>query len=313
MFAALNPSHPHAALLLASMLVTGCATVPIASAPGTLLRDCPDCPELVIVPAGRFLMGSAPDEVGRFEDEGPVHEVNIARPLAVMRSPVTIAEFERFARATRFTPTGGCNVWDEKGDWQKVEARSWRDPGFAQGADYPVVCISWNEGQAYAKWLSSRTGQAYRFLTESEFEYAARAGATTPFPWGKGGENFCTFANGFDRSAVRGHPNWGTPACDDGFAFTAPVGRFGSNAFGLTGMTGNAFQWVEDCFVAGGYAGAPADGSARQASPCKARAIRGGSWANGPRGLRLAMRDRDPPDSRYANISIRLAREMNPH
>lgn len=255
-------------------------------------------------------MGSPPTESGRFDDEGPVHEVAIARPLAVMRAPVTVAQFERFASATALSPRGDCNVWNEKGDWHKVEARNWRDPGFLQKDNHPVVCISWDEGQAFANWLSARTGRRYRFLSEAEFEYVARAGTSLAYPWGADGERFCAYGNGFDQTAARGHADWEAPACDDGFAFTAPVDRFPPNKFGLFGMTGNAFQWVEDCFVPGGYAGAPADGGARQASPCKARAIRGGSWANGPRGLRLAMRDRDPQDSRYANISIRLVREI---
>lgn len=257
-------------------------------------------------------MGSPANEPGRFDDEGPVHEVTIARSLAVMRAPVTVAQFDRFARATGFSPAGGCNVWNEKGDWHKVEARTWRDPGFLQHDNHPVVCISWDEGKAFAKWLSARTGQSYRFLTEAEFEYFARAGTSLAYPWGVDGERFCAYANGFDQTAARGHEDWGAPTCDDGFAFTAPVDRFPPNKFGLSGVNGNAFQWVEDCFVPGGYVGAPTDGAARQASPCKARAIRGGSWANGPRGLRLAMRDRDPPNSRYANISLRLVREIAP-
>ena len=257
-------------------------------------------------------MGSPANEIGRFDDEGPVHEVTIARSLAVMRMPVTVAQFDRFARATGFSPAGGCSVWNEKADWHKVEARNWREPGFPQHDDYPVVCISWDEGKAFANWLSARTGQTYRFPTEAEFEYMARAGTVLAYPWGADGEKFCAHANGFDQTAVLGHPDWGAPTCDDGFAFTAPVDRFGPNKFGLSGMTGNAFQWVEDCFFPGGYAGAPIDGAARQATPCKARAIRGGSWANGPRGLRLAMRDRDPQDSRYANISLRLVRELVP-
>jgi formylglycine-generating enzyme required for sulfatase activity len=310
----MNRAGPFTVILLAPLVAVlalgGCATVAGPPAPGTVFRDCQDCPDLIVVPAGRFPMGSPPTEPGRFEDEGPVHEVSIARPLAVMRAPVTVGQYARFAYATGLSPRGGCNVWNEQGDWHKVETRTWRDPGFPQRDDHPVVCVSWDEGQAFADWLSARTGQTYRFLSEAEFEYLTRAGTTFAYPWGADGENFCAYANGFDRTAARGHTDWGTPACDDGYAFTAPVDRFAPNGFGLHGMTGNAFQWVEDCFVPGGYAGAPADGTARQADPCKARAIRGGSWANGPRGLRAAMRDRDPPGSRYANISIRLVREI---
>jgi formylglycine-generating enzyme required for sulfatase activity len=298
--------------LLGACALAGCATVGVAPAPGVVFRDCRDCPDLVVVPPGRFMMGSPASEAGRFDDEGPVREVTIARALAVMRTPVTVAQFARFARSSGFSPPDGCNVWNDKGDWQKVAARNWRDPGFAQASDHPIVCISWDEGQAFARWLSARTGQSYRFLTEAEFEYVARAGTSTAYHWGSDGENFCSFANGFDQTAARGHEDWGKPACDDGFAFTAPAERFKPNTFGLYGVVGNVFQWVEDCFVPGGYTDAPADGSSRATSECKTRAIRGGSWANGPRGLRSAMRDRDPQDSRYANISIRLVREIVP-
>ena len=265
---------------------------------------------MVAVPAGTFAMGSPADEPGRFDDEGPVHDVTIPRPFAVTRTPITVGQFARFARATGFTPGGGCNVWNENGEWSLRTDRNWNDPGFVQGDDYPVVCVSWEEAKAYARWISERSGYRYRLLAEPEFEYSARAGVAEPFPWGTVADRFCEFANGFDQSALRGRTGWGTAACDDGYAYTAPVERFPANRFGLVGMTGNAFQWVEDCFVDGGYGNLPAKTAVRPDQGCKARVIRGGSWANSPRGLRLAMRDRDPQSSRYANISIRLARDL---
>ena len=153
--------------------------------------------------------------------------------------------------------------------------------------------MSWDDAQAYVAFLSARTGRTYRLPSESEFEYAARAGAATTFPWGDEAGDVCAHANGFDFAAKRNHPDWTSLECHDGFAFTAPVRTFPANAFGLYGMTGNVFQWTEDCFH-DSYEGAPADGSAWTSPNCSVCAIRGGSWLNGARGLRAAMRDRDP-------------------
>ena len=300
-------------LMLAAALVasaSACATGQRPDRASGIFADCADCPDLVVVPAGTFSMGAPLSETGRFEDEGPVHPVVIARDLAVMRTPVTVAQFARYAKETGRTPAAGCNAWDAEGEWRMAPALSWQAPGFPQGPNHPVVCVSWEEGQQFANWLSAKTGRRYRFLSEAEFEYVARAGSVAAYPWGADGSRFCSHANGFDQVAARANPKWGKADCDDGHAFTSPVGSFPANAFGLLDTTGNAFQWVEDCFVKGGYEGAPADGSARKEPNCRIRAIRGGAWTNGPRGLRSAMRDRDPQDSRYNNISLRLARDL---
>ena len=296
--------------VLAALVVAGCVTAP-SHTPGTQFRDCRNCPEMAIIPPGTFVMGSPESEAGRFDDEGPAHQVTIARPIAVMRKPVTVAEFRRFADQTAFTASGPCNHWNAEGNWEASPRLDWRDPGFEQTGSDPVVCISWRDAQLYAEWVSAKAGHRYRLLSEAEFEYATRAGSMAAYPWGQSGEIFCRYANGFDRTAGRLHPDWGDQSCDDGYPFTSPVGSFPPNGFGLLDMTGNAFQWVEDCFVDGGYRAAPSDGSAVAPTRCKARVIRGGSWTNGPRGLRSAMRDRDPEDSRYSNITIRLARDLD--
>lgn len=296
------------ALILAAL--TSCVGIRSdASSKG--FRDCADCPDLTVIPAGGAVVGSTDSEAGRFPDEGPTHTLTIARSFAMMTKPLTVAEFGQFARETGFTPSGPCNHWDEKGEWKSSATLNWSQPGFPQSPMHPVVCVSWRDGQRYAQWLSGKTGERYRYLSEGEFEYARRAGSSSAFPWGSSGDTFCSFANGFDKSAGRLHPDWGEQPCDDGFAFTSPIGSFPANRFGLLDMSGNAFQWVQDCFVEGGYADAPTDGSAVERTPCVVRVIRGGSWTNGPRGLRSAMRDRDPEDSRYSNIGIRLARELD--
>ena len=305
--------HYRLALAVASLfgaVLAGCGGGPTHRPAGSSFRDCDECPTMVVIPAGSFLMGSPPSEVGRFDDEGPQHTVTLSQPFAVSRTPITRAEYERFVRATRQANANACSSMSDDGHWVSTPGLSWRNPGFEQFADHPVVCVSWEEAQAYAQWLSAESGRTYRLLSEAEFEYVARAGASTAFPWGPSEADMCAHANGFDATAGRAHPNWSAASCDDRYASTARVEAFPANAFGLYGVTGNVFQWTEDCFVEGGYAGAPADGSARTAEDCKVRVIRGGSWLNGPRGLRCAMRDRDPQQGRYTNIGLRVARAL---
>jgi formylglycine-generating enzyme required for sulfatase activity len=196
-----------------------------------------------------------------------------------------------------------------EGRWVSTPGLSWSNPGFDQAADHPVVCVSWEDARAYAQWLTERTGRKYRLLSEAEYEYIARAGSTTAFAWGASAQDMCAHANGFDRTARTAHPDWGDAACEDGYVYTAPVRAFPPNAFGVYGAVGNVFQWTEDCFVEGGYVGAPTDGSARTVEGCVLRVIRGGSWLNSSRGLRAAMRDRDRPGDCYTNVGFRVARE----
>jgi formylglycine-generating enzyme required for sulfatase activity len=264
---------------------------------------------MLLISPGSFVMGSPESEPGRFEDEGPQHPVTVARAFAVSTAPITRAQYEVFVRTTRRSDPGTCASMSAEGNWVRTSGLSWNNPGFEQAAEHPVVCVSWEDAQAYARWLSEKTGRTYRLLTEAEFEYIARAGSTTTFSWGASGEDMCAHANGFDAAARRTYPDWPGAACDDGHVHTAPVHAFPANAFGLFGTVGNVFQWTEDCFLEGGYAGAPADGSARIVAGCEARVIRGGSWLNSSRGLRAAMRDRDRQGDRYTNVGIRVARE----
>jgi len=263
---------------------------------------------MLVIPPGSFVMGSPPSEVGRFEDEGPEHTVTIAQSFAVSTTPITVAQYQVFVRATGRIDSSGCSSMNAEGNWVRTPGLSWNNPGFDQTPEHPVVCVSWEDGHAYAGWLTERSGHPYRLLSEAEYEYLARAGSSTAFAWGASAEGMCTHANGFDASAKKEHPDWPAAACDDGYAYTAPVRAFPANAFGVYGAVGNVFQWTEDCFVEGGYGGAPTDGSARSTAECEPRVIRGGSWLNGPRGLRVAMRDRDRRGDRYTNIGLRVAR-----
>jgi formylglycine-generating enzyme required for sulfatase activity len=302
-------------LVLASLLVSfasvvACTRSETQGATGSLFRDCVQCPEMLVISPGSFVMGSPVTEAGRFEDEGPAHTVTLVHPFAVSRTPITRAEYEIFVRTTERSDPTRCASMSAEGRWVSTSGLSWHNPGFDQTAEHPVVCVSWEDARAYAQWLSQRTGRTYRLLSEAEYEYIARAGSTTTFAWGASDQDMCAHANGFDASARSEHPDWPTAACDDSYVYTAPVRGFPANAFGVYGAVGNVFQWTEDCFAEGGYAGAPTDGSARTVERCELRVIRGGSWLNTSRGLRAAMRDRDRQGDRYTNVGFRVARGL---
>lgn len=280
--------------------------------PKDVFKECTSCPEMVVIPAGRFTMGSPDNEKGRDHDEGPRHAVTIARPYAVGKFHVTVEQYESFVATTGYEARSQC--WTlENGEGQIRDGRSFKDPGFAQAGSHPAVCLSWDDAKAYIGWLSKTTGKAYRLLSEAEWEYAARAGTTTRYWFGSNEREMCRYGNGIDRAARQqfaGTENWSV-TCDDGFAFTSPVGSYAPNAFGLYDMHGNAWQRVEDCYHET-YSGAPTDGSAWIDGECKYRVLRGGSWDSNPRGLRVAARDASAAVSRVYNDGFRLARTLGP-
>ena len=244
---------------------------------GERFRDCPDCPELVVVPAGSYEMGSPSGEESRYDDEGPVHRVRISEPFAVGVYEVTFREWDACRRA------GGCSHAPGDAGWGRGER--------------PVIDVSWEDARAYVRWLSRETGLEYRLLSESEWEYVARAGTTSRYWWGDGvGRNRANCAGCGSR--------W-----DDDR--TAPVGSFASNAFGLHDVHGNVWEWVEDCWH-GSYQGAPSDGSAwTSGGDCGRPVLRGGSWLSNPGLLRSAIRIRYSAGSRSGNIGFRVARTLD--
>ena len=243
-------------------------------APGTVFRDCPECPEMVVVPAGSFMMGSPPSEKDRDDDEGPRHQVTIPKFFAVGKYEVTVEEYRRFAKATDRGGSDGCYVLDGK-YFIKETLISWVSPDFPQSDRHPVVCVNWNDARAYARWLSKKTSKQYRLLSESEWEYTARAGTTTRYNWGDDiGRNQ---ANCFGCGS-----RWDNKQ-------TAPVGSFPPNAFGLHDMHGNVWEWVADCRNPD-YEGVPVDGNAWLSGECSERVVRGGSWGSWPEDLRAAVR-----------------------
>jgi sulfatase modifying factor 1 len=276
---------------------------------GTVFRDCRGCPVMVVIPAGRFEMGSPDSDEARSDDEGPLHRVKISA-FALGRTEITRGQFAKFVRSTQYTVGDNCRTL-ENGKFEIRGGRSWLDLGFLQNNQHPAACINWNDAQAYAKWLSRKTGKKYRLPTEAEWEYAARARTVTARYWGDSPDTACRYANVADNTAkanIPGAPFWVLHDCTDGFAYTSPVGRFKANAFGLKDMLGNLWEWTEDSYHHS-YDKAPTDGSAWQGESGK-RVIRGGSWNNGPDRVRAAKRGRDDPDIRFCNIGFRLARSL---
>jgi formylglycine-generating enzyme required for sulfatase activity len=277
--------------------------------PKDAFRECDKCPELVVVPAGSFTMGSSADEPDRSDREGPQHIVHIASPFAVGKFAVTVDQFADFVAETSRNMGSSCRTL-EGGKMEDRPGRSWRDPGFSQTGSHPVACIAFGDAEAYVDWLSAKTGKSYRLLTEAEWEYAARAGTTTRFSFGDDEKELCRYGNGTDVAAKRSVTGLGpSGSCNDGYAYTAPVGHFLPNAFGLYDMHGNVRQWVADCFHRS-YAGAPTDGSPWAAPDCMIRVQRGGAWGYRPANLRSAYRDGIEPTLRRSFTGLRVARTL---
>jgi formylglycine-generating enzyme required for sulfatase activity len=274
--------------------------------PGEVIRDCKNCPGMTVVPAGRFKQGSDRAEGGAGSFEKPPHLVLFARPFAISTNTVTVAEFRAFIAATG-RDMRGCDTYDDR--WRFRPDGSWENPGFVQTGAHPVTCVSWDDARAYAAWLSKTTGHRYRLPSAAEWEYAARAGGTAVRPWNPDGAGACANANVADQRAARRYPGWAAFACDDGFVYTAPVGSFKANAFGLNDMLGNVFQWTDDCWHAD-YAGVPVDGSARTYGDCSQRELRGGSWFTTPDFVRASYRNHFGANYRASSVGIRLVRDL---
>jgi formylglycine-generating enzyme required for sulfatase activity len=281
--------------------------------PKDSFKQCTVCPEMVMVPAGTFSMGSPKNEKGRDDNESPQHKVTIAGAFAAGKFEVTVDQFAAFAEETKYDMGSVCDVWQD-GKWSDQPGRSWRDPGFPQTGSHPVACVSWDDAKAYLEWLSRKAGKTFRLPTEAEWEYLARAGAAARFHFGANDKDYCRYGNGADqsaRSAVPGAKAWKVLACSDGQPYTAPVGSFAANAFGLHDTHGNVFEWTEDCWH-GNYSGAPADGSAWVTGKCETRVLRGGAWGYPPDYLRTAVRGQIAAAHRYVNAGLRVVRSIAP-
>jgi formylglycine-generating enzyme required for sulfatase activity len=286
--------------------------------PGDTFQECDICPEMVVVPAGSFTMGSPDSEKGRNTWEGPQHDVTFARAFAVGKFEVTVDQFAAFAREAGFQPGSTCWTFED-GKFDARSGRSWRNPGYSQDGLHPAACLSWRDAMAYVEWLSSRTAKkGYRLLTEAEWEYAARArtkpGPAPQYSFGDDEQAICAHGNGLDQTAIRtlrGAETWPAVPCNDGYPNTAPAGKFAANKFGLYDLLGNVKEWTQDCYQDGqGYRGAPTDGSAWTSANCRSRILRGGSWVSYSRLLRVAFRYRGGADDRISDFGLRVARTL---
>ena len=272
-------------------------------------EDCPDCPEMVEIPPGEFLMGAARNEIDSGDNERPRHTVKIQSAFAASRFEITVRQFTAFVDASGHKAEGSCNVWSGS-SWENQPGKSWRDPGFSQTGTHPVVCVSWNDARAYTTWLSRLTGKHYRLPTESEWEYMARGGTRTSRFWGDDPALACEHANVHDATTQSARKfAWEPHECKDGFVETAPIGRFKANPFGLHDTAGNVWEWVEDCFNTN-YINAPTDGSARVTDDCGRRVYRGGGWS-GPSSVRSATRTGNPPSYRAQLLGFRVVRALD--
>jgi formylglycine-generating enzyme required for sulfatase activity len=289
--------------------------------PGDVFKDCDDCPEMVVIPMGSFKMGIRPTEREWYIKQGgkkegsdretPLHSVKISYELAVGKFELTRGQYSKFVVDTGRGSGDGCLVIDLPNvEWKKAASRNWRSPGFEQTDDHPVACVSWDDAKAYVDWLSRKTREPYRLLSEAEWEYAARAGTWTMRYWGDDWYNKdgCAYANLIDKG------NWKTASgfdCADSYGFTAPVGMFRANSFGLHDMHGNVSEWTEDCWNKT-YHGAPNDGRPWVSGDCSRRVMRGGFFVVSSFAIRAANRAWHFSGSDANNNGFRIARPLLP-
>ena len=288
--------------------------------PGTI-RDCAICPEMKVVPTGTFVMGAPADQVNnlpwtrqiegaRILWESPEKTVTFAKPFAMGVCEVTRYQYEEFVNATGYRTQPHCVVW--AGDWDRgANGRSWVDPGIPQRSDHPVVCVSKNDAEAYAAWLTEMTGRKYSLPTEAQWEYAARAGGATVYPWGDNGSEACAYGNIADATMAAAHPARSSQSCDDSYLYTAPAGMHAPNAWGLHDMTGNVWEWVADCWTPN-HDAMPGDGSAVRIGFCDESPLRGGAYGTGPLFTRSSVRGGpDSHSTRQSWIGFRVVAEID--
>ncbi|MFZ5635618.1 MAG: SUMF1/EgtB/PvdO family nonheme iron enzyme [Pseudomonadota bacterium] len=275
-------------------------------------------PQMVVVPHGGFRMGARDGEPDASGSERPSRYVRFDRGFAIAATEVTVGEFRRFVAASGHRPRavrrGHSLVYDERGgNFVRRSGVDWRHDYVGRPAadDMPVLHVSPKDAEAYARWLSERSGQRYRLPSEAEFEYALRAGAPGHYPWGdqppKPGTGNLTGAG--DRSP--GGRSWGNAFAGyrDGHWGPAPVGSFRANAFGVHDLEGNVSEWVADCWH-DGYRRAPVHGEAWVNPGCRTRVVRGGAWSNSPAQTRAAWRSQAESDATNAQTGFRVVRDL---
>ena len=290
----MNPSRLKPLTVLALTALCGALLPGLAQAaapqPGKVFKDCKDCPEMVVLPAGTFTMGTPDDEVGREPDEGPMHDVTFAKPFAMSRFHITASEWDSYIRQT------GVKIAD--GDTRPGRECIASKPRYPQGPSQPAVCMDMDDIKNYVAWLSKKTGQAYHMVSEAQREYAARAGSSGPFPFPFDDDKGYSIAK---------HANTYGPA--DGYSYSSPVGSYPPNAFGMYDMHGNVYERVADCEHSN-YIGAPTDGSAWMEPNCESYQIRGNDWGEAPVFSRSGNRNNIYPQTRGDWIGFRVVRDL---
>ena len=273
--------------------------------------------DFVRIPAGKFQTGSAVGQNGRLADED-LHPVEITRPFFLGKYEVTRGQFAAFVNETGYRAEAETGGWGYNGATGKIEGRSpaytWRSSGFAQTDDYPVVDVTWNDADAFCRWLEKRLGRPVRLPTEAEWEYAARAGSVSMYSSGNDPAALVKIGNVADATARRQFEDWDdTLAVEDGYVFAAPVGQFLANKFGLYDMHGNVWEWCQDWY--GPYRSlGPKDPVREVAIPdIPGRVMRGGGWGKRtPRNPSAARRVAGAPGSRDIDLGFRVAIELPP-
>lgn len=291
--------------VIASLLVSIAFFVPSICAPLKLASGGDAVPtkviknsvgmRLVYIPAGKFTMGSPETESGREAQETP-HEVVLTKGFYMGEHEVTVGQFKQFVADTKFQTDGerdgkGAYGIDEAGKIDTKQSKyTWKSPGFEQTDEHPVVNVSWSDAKAFCNWLSEKEKKPYRLATEAEWEYACRAGTKTAYAHGNNPEELATHGNGADATARAKYSGWtiGIKA-KDGHVFTAPVGQYQPNAFGLYDMHGNVWEWCEDWYAPNSY---PKETQVDPVGPATgtAKVQRGGGWSSDAKRLRSAAR-----------------------
>ena len=336
-------AHRFAGLMALTWLLAlaGCTTSPPPSPPQIIENSLGM--KFVRIPAGEFLMGRTEstdalakdftqypaDRLALLTDELPAHRVVLSRDFFMGQHEVTVGQFRQFIEASGYVPesvadgTGGYGynpAYDpattRRGDaFEGRDTRySWQNPGFKQGENEPVLNVTWSDTVALTRWLSQQEGHTYRLPTEAEWEYACRAGSDARYGNAQSPAQLAQVANVFDSQAAKHWPQWQPMALarSDGFAFTAPVGSYPANAFGLHDMVGNAWEWVSDSYDENYYATSPTQDPTGPVIEAM-RVRRGGSWHTWAVYARCSYRNINTESSRYTLLGMRLVREVSPH
>lgn len=295
------------------------ANIYLDAAPGTVFADTPKLPEMVVLPTGSYVAGSTPEEHKTWNVEEnkrafeyPKRHVTIHKPLAFSRTEITVRQFDRFIQHTCYQPRGGARWWDPEhvDDFIFNGNLTWEAPGFPQTMEQPVVAITRYDAEAYARWVSWVTGAVYRLPTEDEWEWAARGGSNTTFFWGDTLNLASQYANTYDNSSAAANKfRWPSNKQYDGFPWTAPVGSFKPNGYGLYDMTGNAREFMADDWQPD-LSQSRNNGSIHT-GPAPFPTVRGGAWNYLSKNLRINYRSGYTSSEVATNMfGIRLVREL---